>query len=184
MQLHLTADEKSILLETARKTISARLSGGTQKPGKAEGTLAVPCGAFVTLRKRGSLRGCIGLIAASKPLLETVREMAEAAAFDDPRFPSLEAEELKDVDIEISVLSPFTRIEDPRDVRVGEHGIMMRLGGRSGLLLPQVATEQGWDRETFLTQTCYKAGLPGDAWKSGAAHIEVFTAIVFGERET
>jgi AmmeMemoRadiSam system protein A len=182
MQLQLTTEEKRILLETAREAIASRLAGRSAKPRRtAEGTLAVPCGAFVTLRKRGNLRGCIGLISASKPLLETVGEMAVESAFDDPRFPSLKSEELREITIEISALSPFTRIKDPGEVRVGEHGIMMRLGLRSGLLLPQVATEQGWDRETFLTQTCYKAGLPGDAWRSGDAVIEVFSAIVFHE---
>jgi AmmeMemoRadiSam system protein A len=183
MLLQLTAEEKRTLLETARDTIASQLSGRSPKSRTAEGTLALPCGAFVTLRKRGNLRGCIGLVAATKPLLETVREMAVASAFEDPRFPSLQKGELADVTIEISALSPFTRITDPGEIRVGEHGIMIRLGHRSGLLLPQVATEQGWDRETFITQTCYKAGLPGDAWKSSAAVIEIFSAIVFNESE-
>jgi AmmeMemoRadiSam system protein A len=107
--------------------------------------------------------------------------MAVASAFDDPRFPSLRAGELAEISIEISALSPFSRIKDPGEIRVGEHGIMIRLGHRSGLLLPQVATEQGWDRDTFLTQTCHKAGLPADAWKSSAAVIEIFSAVVFHE---
>jgi AmmeMemoRadiSam system protein A len=183
MTLQLTAEEKRVLLETAREAIASRFTGKPGRALKATGTLAEPCGAFVTLHIHGNLRGCIGLISASKPLLETVREMAVAAAFDDPRFPTLRSEELPKVSLEISALSPFTRIKNPSEIRVGEHGIMIRLGGRSGLLLPQVATEQGWDRDTFLTHTCYKAGLPGDAWKSGSAVIEAFSAVVFHESE-
>jgi AmmeMemoRadiSam system protein A len=187
----LTGEEKLTLLTEARETIAARFSerfserptGRREAAGRRtpSGALSEPCGAFVTLRKEGNLRGCIGFVAASKPLLETVREVAVAAAFEDPRFPPLGEEELPKLTIEISVLSPLKRISDVGEIIVGTHGIMMKRGFRSGLLLPQVATEQGWDRETFLTHACYKAGLPGDAWKSPDTTIEIFTALVFHE---
>jgi AmmeMemoRadiSam system protein A len=107
--------------------------------------------------------------------------MARASAFQDPRFPSLPEEELPDIDIEISVLTPLQKISDPSLVEVGRHGVFIQKGGRSGVLLPQVATEQEWDRDTFLTHTCYKAGLPGNCWKDPHSEISVFSAIIFGE---
>jgi AmmeMemoRadiSam system protein A len=182
MDFELTPEEKQILLKTAREAISARLE--KRKPSYPESTeiLKKKCGAFVTLHEHGNLRGCIGFVIASKPLIDTVAETAQSSAFNDPRFPALTAQELKDIDIEISVLSPLRRVESVEEVRVGVHGIMLRSGFRSGLLLPQVATEYGWDRDTFLTHTCYKAGLPGDCWRSPDTEIEVFSAIVFGEQ--
>lgn len=181
MELSLTELDKKTLIETARAAIAARLA--LQAPHYPEPTdaLRAPCGAFVTLKKEGALRGCIGHIAASEPLFETVREAAVSAAFEDPRFPPLGKEEWNATTIEISVLSPFEKITDPGRIRVGTHGIMIRRGYRSGLLLPQVATEQGWDRDAFLTHTCFKAGLPADAWKSPECSIEIFSAIVFHE---
>jgi AmmeMemoRadiSam system protein A len=137
----------------------------------------------VTLKIDGKLRGCIGHITASQPLLETVRKVAWESAFEDPRFPPLTPQELPRVRIEISVLSPFQRIMDVDCIEVGVHGILVRRGGRSGLLLPQVATEEGWNREEFLDRTCRKAGLPLDAWRSPETIIEIFSATVFGERE-
>jgi AmmeMemoRadiSam system protein A len=110
-----------------------------------------------------------------------VKEVAVSSAFEDPRFPPVQRSELAQLTIEISVLSPLRRITDPREVVVGVHGILIRRGFRSGLLLPQVATEQGWDRETFLAHTCRKAGLPMDAWKSPDVVLEVFSATVFSE---
>ena len=182
MEFQLTSEEKQILLQTARRAITARLEN--RKPQYPEPTelLKKKCGAFVTLHKHGSLRGCIGFVIASKPLLETVAEAAQSSAFGDPRFPALTAGELNQIDIEISVLSPLRRIETVEQIRVGEHGIMLRSGFRSGLLLPQVATEYGWDRDTFLTHTCYKAGLPGECWHSPDTEIEIFSAVVFGEQ--
>jgi AmmeMemoRadiSam system protein A len=184
VEFQLTPEEKKILLETARRAITARLSKG--KPDYPEPTelLKEKCGAFVTLHKRGSLRGCIGFVVASKPLIQTVAEAAQSSAFADPRFPALKQQELQDIDIEISVLSPMRRIESVEEIRVGVHGIMLRNGFRSGLLLPQVATEYGWDRETFLTHTCYKAGLTGDCWRSPETEIEIFSAVVFGEESS
>jgi len=139
-------------------------------------------GAFVTLKIHGNLRGCIGRIIADKPLAQVIADMATEAAFFDPRFPTLTREEFKDVDIEISVLSPIKKIKDINEIEVGKHGIIIRKGFYQGLLLPQVATEYGWDREIFLIHTCRKAGLPDDAYKSDA-EIYIFSAEVFGEKE-
>jgi uncharacterized protein len=138
-------------------------------------------GAFVTLRENGKLRGCIGMIVAQKPLDETLRAMARAAALEDPRFAPVEAEELERLQLEISVLSPMFEIAAD-EVIVGRHGLMISYGVRRGLLLPQVPVEWKWNREQFLAQTCLKAGLPPDQWQHGAK-IEAFTAEVFGERE-
>jgi AmmeMemoRadiSam system protein A len=139
-------------------------------------------GAFVTLHERGELRGCIGNIVATQPLYLTVRDMAIASAFEDPRFPSLKEDELKDIDIEISVLSEPQKINDPNIIEMGKHGVIVRSGFRSGVFLPQVATETGWDRDTFMSNLCsHKAGLPADAWKKKGVDIYIFTAEVFSE---
>lgn len=180
----LTDREKTYLLSLARDTIGQAVTGG-KGPVCEEITpvLAGKRGAFVTLRKHGELRGCIGYIVALRPLVETVREMAVSAAFHDPRFSPVKAGELSDIDIEISVLSPVCRLDDPMKVEVGLDGLIVRRDRRQGLLLPQVAVEHGWDRETFLAQTCRKAGLPPDAWKLDGTEIDVFRAEVFGEKE-
>ncbi len=183
MELQLTDAEKLTLLQIARAAIAARLGEPAREAAEPTGALLVPCGAFVTLRKAESLRGCIGYISAAKPLAVTVRDVAVCSAFEDPRFPPAQRSELPQISIEISVLSPLRRITDPGEVTVGVHGLLLKRGFRSGLLLPQVATEQGWDRETFLAHTCRKAGLPMDAWKSPDVCLEVFSAIVFGEKE-
>jgi AmmeMemoRadiSam system protein A len=183
MHLSLTELDKKVLIETARAAIGARITFQTPRYPEPTDALRAPCGAFVTLKKGGALRGCIGHIAASRPLFETVREVAVSSAFEDPRFPPLGKEEWGATTIEISVLSPFEKITDAGRIRVGTHGIMIRRGNRSGLLLPQVATEQGWDRDTFLTHTCLKAGLPADAWTSPETSIEIFSAIVFHEEQ-
>jgi AmmeMemoRadiSam system protein A len=177
----LTEAERRTLLETARRSIAARFAGTMIPVPEATPALAAPCGAFVTLKIEGRLRGCIGHITAARALIETVREGAPPTAFDDPRFPPLARDELPRVTIEVSVLSPFRRTHDPEEIRVGTHGILVRKGSRSGLLLPQVATEQGWEREEFLVHTCRKAGLPDDAWRDPDTAIEIFSAIVFGE---
>ena len=144
-----------------------------------EPALAELGGAFVTLHRQGRLRGCIGYIQPTRPLYVTVAEAALDAAFHDPRFPPLEASELAEVEIEISLLSPCFDIR-PEEVEVGQHGLIVSQGALRGLLLPQVATEYGWDRERFLEETCLKAGLAPNAWKKGA-HLEAFTAEVFSE---
>ena len=135
----------------------------------------------MTLHCDEELRGCIGRIRSSDPLYATVQEMAISAAFQDPRFPPLRSEEFAMLTIEISVLSPPEPIEDPERIVVGEHGLIISYGAYSGLLLPQVATEWEWDRETFLNHTCLKAGLAEDEWRRNGVRIEIFTAQVFSE---
>jgi len=183
MDFTLNVEEKKMLLRAARDSIQAEFGKKTFLPGMISPVLSTPCGAFVTLSKNRELRGCIGFVTSDQPLYSTVVEAAKAAAFQDSRFPPLGREELSQIDIEISVLSPLEKILDTRDIAIGRHGIFLRKGYHSGLLLPQVATEYGWDRETFLDNTCYKAGLPGGCWKDADITIETFTAIIFSEEE-
>ncbi len=180
----LTEAEKNKLLEIARNVIESRISG-EENPGfqLESATLKEKRGAFVTLRKRGQLRGCIGFIDAKKPLHKTIEEMALAAAFNDPRFSPVSREELKDLSIEISVLTPLKEIKDINEIEVGNHGIYIVKGFYSGILLPQVATQYKWDRLTFLKETCHKAGLPSDAWSDKDTKIYIFSADIFGETE-
>jgi AmmeMemoRadiSam system protein A len=177
----LTDDEKQALLRIARTSIEAELGGKKPPASKRQGTLDEKRGAFVCLKKRNHLRGCIGFIEAKTPLAKTVEEMSVAAAFRDPRFPPLKKEELKDVQLEISVLTPLRKIADVGEIEVGTHGLYIRKGGCAGLLLPQVATEYGWDRGTFLKETCRKAGLGPDAWRDPETEIYLFSADVFSE---
>jgi hypothetical protein len=177
----LADDEKQALLRIARASIQAELAGKKPPAAKGQGTLDEKRGAFVSLKKRGHLRGCIGFIEAKKPLARTVEEMAVAAAFQDPRFEPVRREELKDVKLEISVLTPLRKVADVGEIEVGTHGLYIRKGSRAGLLLPQVATEYGWDRDTFLKETCRKAGLAPDAWLDPETEISLFSADVFGE---
>jgi AmmeMemoRadiSam system protein A len=180
----LSVDERRSLIQLASDTIYARLKGQTlPKFTPTTDRLALNSGAFVTLHKKGALRGCIGYVEAIKPLYQSVQDMAIAAAFQDPRFPPLSEDEFNDIDIEISVMSPLKRIDGVNEVEVGKHGIIIKKGFYQGLLLPQVATEQGWDRNTFLQHTCYKAGLDGDCWKEPDTEIYVFSAEVFSEKE-
>jgi len=179
----LADDEKQALLQIARASIQAELAGKKPPAAKGQGTLEEKRGAFVSLKKRGRLRGCIGFIEAKKPLARTVEEMAVAAAFQDPRFEPVRREELKDLKLEISVLTPLRKIADVGEIEVGLHGLYIRKGGRAGLLLPQVATEYGWDLDTFLRETCCKAGLAPDAWKDPETEIYLFAADVFGEEK-
>ncbi len=180
----ISRDERIFLLRLARHVISNAAGIKSEKPEMLDsGVLEEKRGGFVTLRKKGRLRGCIGYISAVKPLVETIEEMAYAAAFRDTRFPPVKAEELPELTIEISVLSPVRVIDDPSVIEVGKHGIILTRGDRSGLLLPQVAVEYGWDRETFLDQTCIKAGLPLGAWRDKDTRIEIFSAEVFSEEE-
>jgi len=182
--MELTESDKKALLEIAKKAIAAKAgSREMPKPATDLPVLKEKRGAFVTLKKRGHLRGCIGYIKAVKPLGETVQEMAVAAAFHDPRFPSLKSEEIKDLSFEISVLSPLSRISDIGEIEVGRHGLYIVRGHNSGLLLPQVALEYGWDRDTFLQETCRKAGLPSGSWKDRGTEIYVFSADYFSDKE-
>ena len=178
----LNNEEKKALLKIARDTLDSYLKEGRIPEFKIESTnLKEKRGAFVTLKKKGQLRGCIGRIVADKPLYEVISEMAIESATGDPRFPSLGYSELKEVDIEISVLTPFKEVGDISEIEVGLHGLMIRKGFYSGLLLPQVPMEYGWDRETFLQHTCLKAGLGPQEYKDKDAVIYSFCAIVFSE---
>lgn len=180
VDLGLTQSEKDLLKQIAAQSIVSGLEG---KPAPLvediPPRLKEPRGAFVTLEKDHRLRGCIGFIQATRQLHETVRDMARAAAFDDPRFPPLRKEEWPKISIEISVLTPLKRIQEVSEIQVGTHGLYVVRGSRRGLLLPQVAAQYGWDREQFLEQTCLKAGLPPDAWKDKKTEIYVFSADVF-----
>ncbi len=178
----LTAEEKELLLKRARQTIEVRLGTAAKKkePEELPEALTRKCGAFVTLHKGEELRGCIGTFSDDTPLYDVVTEMAVSAAFADPRFGPLKAEELPQVWIEISALSPLKSITDTEEIEVGRHGICIAEEDRRGVLLPQVATEHGLDRESFLELTCEKAGLGPDRWRKGA-HIMIFEAEVFRE---
>jgi hypothetical protein len=176
--------QKKKLLALARRTIEEGALGKKKPQAEPDDTqLAVPAGAFVSLHKRGGLRGCIGRFEADSPLYQTVVDMAWAASKNDPRFNEVEKEELSDIDIEFSVLSPLRKISDVKEIEVGRHGIYIIRGGRRGTLLPQVALEQGWNREAFLRHTCMKAGLPPDAYKDEGTEIYVYDAQVFGEKD-
>ena len=182
VEFGLSTDDKKTLLAIARQAIAARLSGEeTPSFENRSAALEAKLGAFVTLNKQGRLRGCIGTFRAAEPLYQTIARMALEAAFSDPRFSPLEKEELEILDIEISVLTPMKRIYDPELVEVGKDGLYIRQGMYSGVLLPQVPVEYGWDRTQFLEQTCRKAGLPTDSWKSEQTELYVFQAEIFGE---
>ncbi|NIA31863.1 MAG: AmmeMemoRadiSam system protein A [Actinobacteria bacterium] len=180
----LTRQQKKTLLRVARETIEKATAGKPHPSFEFDDPLfREERGAFVTIHKNDDLRGCIGYVRAMKPLLETIIEMAEAAALHDPRFHPVQPDEVKDLEIEISVLTPLRKIEKVDEIQVGVHGLMLENGISSGLLLPQVATEYNWDRDTFLEHTCMKAGLPHDAWKDKNTKIYVFSADVFSEKE-
>jgi AmmeMemoRadiSam system protein B/AmmeMemoRadiSam system protein A len=182
IDMGLTETEKNKLLEIARSVIESRISGEKNPKFQVESaTLREKRGAFVTLHKHGQLRGCIGFIDAKKPLHKTIEEMAMSAAFNDPRFSPVSREELKDLSIEISVLTPLKEIKDINEIEVGIHGIYIVKGFYSGILLPQVATQYKWDRLAFLKETCHKAGLPSDAWSDKDTRIYIFSADIFGE---
>jgi AmmeMemoRadiSam system protein A len=189
MKFTLSSEEKSGLLACARETIAARLEN--RKPaypcveGSGSFALSRNCGAFVTLHLKEtegeSLRGCIGRLAASGPLEATVRVMAGEAAFGDPRFPPLRVEEFPRCRIEISVLSPLVPCSRPESVEVGVHGLYLQYQGRAGVLLPQVALEQGWNQDEYLDYICVKAGVPPGSFRAPGAELFTFTAEVFGE---
>jgi uncharacterized protein len=179
-------EERRILLEIARNSIASGVAG-EPPPGDAPSfaslpdlsvRLLKPRGVFTTLYLRGQLRGCVGYAMPLYPLFRAVAETARAAAFNDTRFWPVALDEIPDLKISLSILSPLFTIE-AEQVEVGRHGLLITLGSRRGLLLPQVPVEHGWDRIAFLEQTCYKAGLPRDAWKS--ASLQAFTTEGFGD---
>ena len=174
-------EERRSLLTLARNAIASALEGKTVDTTPPTEHLAEHRGAFTTLTIGGELRGCVGYVFPNYSLYRTIAETAVAAATNDTRFTPVTMEELPKLEYEISVLSPLQPI-DPEDVEVGKHGLVVTFGGRRGLLLPQVPVERGWDRETFLAQTCVKAGLPADAWERGAT-MQAFTAEIFSSQK-
>ncbi len=181
----LTLKQKTKLIEVARDAIETFvLSQKKIDLNNNDPRLQEEEGAFVTIHKNGRLRGCIGNIIGRRPLIQTVRDMAIAAAVDDPRFPPLKKEEWQDIDVEISVLSKPWRMQDPDEFRAGVHGAIIRRGFNQGVFLPQVATEFSWGRDEFLSHLCaHKAGLPSDAWKDPRTEVQLFTAEVFSEKD-
>lgn len=177
----LTAEDRDRLLRLARESVAAAARGEPTPVPIVEGALASPGAAFVTLRRNRELRGCIGCIEPRPAgLAATVISMAAAAAREDPRFAPVGVRELESLSVEISVLGPLTPVTGADDIVIGRDGLVVEHHGRRGLLLPQVATEWGWDPVTFLAQTCRKAGLPAEAWTAGA-RIWRFGALVFSE---
>ena len=177
----LSDPQKQALVDLARRAVSAQVAG---LPGPAPLDTGLPAasGVFVTIKRHGELRGCLGTLQCSRGLAGEVARCAADAASEDPRFPPVAADELPELSIEVSVLGPLEDIDprDPSAITIGRHGLVAEQGLRRGLLLPQVAIEWGWTPERFLRQTCLKAGLPGDAWRHDA-RISRFDAEVFGE---
>lgn len=181
----LNQQQKRELLKIARITLEEYITNRKIPDFKiTDKKLQEKAGAFVTLKKKGQLRGCIGNIIGDKPLYITVRDMAIESSTRDPRFMPVTPDELEEIEIEISVLSPLEKIDDYRKVIPGKHGVVVKRGFNSGVFLPQVATEQGWNREEFLSALCsHKAGLPPDAYKDKNTELYIFTAEVFSEKE-
>ena len=184
IDMGLNQKEKEELLRIARTTIEKKVKGeAIPKFHTDSQILKETRGAFVTINKNGNLRGCIGTFVADKPLYEVVEEMAISAATRDPRFPAVNESELDKLELEISVLTPLRKIDNVEEIEVGKHGIYIIKGYNRGVLLPQVATEYGWDRITFLEHTCNKAMLPKNAWKEDDTQIYIFSAQIFHESE-
>ncbi|MCK4323969.1 MAG: AmmeMemoRadiSam system protein A [Armatimonadetes bacterium] len=180
----LSYEQKRRLLEVARQSLHAAVAGGPP-PDLAtdDPDLLELRGAFVTLKTGGQLRGCIGYVEPRVTLIEAVADNARSAALHDPRFTPVAPEELPEIELDISALTPLEPVHDVEQVEVGRHGLMISCGPARGLLLPQVPVEWGWDREEFLEHTCLKAGLPPDAWRREDAELLCFEAEVFSEAE-
>lgn len=181
----LNSQQKKELLNIARTTVESYIKDKKiPEFNETDPDLLLHEGAFVTLHKKGELRGCIGNIVGTQPLWLTVRDMAVESSTRDPRFEPVAPDELKDIKIEISVLSQPKRVQDVNEIKMGTHGVIVKRGFNSGVFLPQVATETGWSRDEFLSNLCaHKAGLPADAWKDKKTELYSFTAQVFGEEE-
>lgn len=180
----LSVDDKKALLQLARSSIECAVLGKPlPKTVSLEQNLHTPCGAFVTVRVSGELRGCYGYVNAYYPLAQSVQEVAVRAALEDPRFEHVAPEELDAVEVEVSVLEPAVKVERIEEIEIGIHGLILETRLHRGLLLPSVATEYGWDREQFLSHTALKAGLPPDAWKNKNVTILKFTAEKFSESD-
>jgi AmmeMemoRadiSam system protein A len=179
----LTTSESEILLTIAKDALQAATTGQDYHPkAPVADALNKQAGCFVTLKKQGQLRGCLGNFQAQGPLFEEVATMAAAAATQDPRFHPVQPEELEHLELEITVLSPRHRINDFKEIEIGRHGIYIKKGRNCGVLLPQVATEYAWDRQTFLEQTCRKAGLPTDAWLDTDCEIYIFSGQIIADK--
>ncbi len=180
----LSLKEKNALGSLACLSIAAHLSGQSIPiPAMARGVLQQDLGCFVTLNKGGHLRGCIGTMVGQEPLYQNVVRMAKAAAFEDTRFPAVSKEEWLDrenpITVEISVLGPLTLCPDVQQVEIGRHGLLLAYGGRSGVFLPKVPVEQGWDLAAYLENLCHKAGLPVGSWQQQGAQLYWYEALVF-----
>jgi AmmeMemoRadiSam system protein A len=179
----LTETDQQLLLQIARNAVRAYLSAQSPRlPDPPPGALTESRGVFVSIHRGTDLRGCIGNVHPAGPLYRSAAECAIAAAVADPRFMPLTLGDLPDVEFEISVLSPMNLVQDIREIEIGTHGLLISKKNARGLLLPQVAATQGWNRERFLQETCKKAGLKPDEWKDDAT-IQCFSALVFGERQ-
>jgi AmmeMemoRadiSam system protein A len=174
--------EQRYLLALARRALDARVRRSPPPEPECGGALDAPANVFVTIHNRGELRGCLGRLDARARLAETIAQLAASVSDSDPRFDPVSLLELPDLDIEISVLTPERAIETIDEIELGRHGVIVEQGARRGLLLPQVAKEHQWDRETLVSHTCLKAALPRDAWRRGAL-LFVFEAQVFSERD-
>lgn len=184
MHFSLNDQEKEFLLKLVRESIITFLtSGSKKKPKYFSENLKTPTGVFVTLHEHGDLRGCIGYVEGIKPLQDAVIDNAISAAFSDPRFMPVDIDEVDQLQIEISVLTPLSLVNDVSEIEAGRDGLFIKKQYYQGLLLPQVASEQGWDRNTFLQHTCTKAGLPADAWQDPETEIYKFSAIIFNEED-
>lgn len=178
----LADDEKRELLRIARATLREHAYSGRIPPGKPHReSLLAPAAVFVTLHHEGELRGCIGCVDEEKPLYRAIQEMAVAAATRDPRFKPVSSDEVDGLEIQISVLGATRKIGGPDEITIGEDGVRVDAGGRRGLLLPQVASDAGWDAATLLRKTCAKAGLPDDTWQQPDAELHAFSAQVFSD---
>lgn len=183
MDKPLTTHDQTRLLAIARKAIeTCVLTGKPTIEPTDQPALNAKLGCFVSIKQNGHLRGCIGKFQPQSPLYQDVAEMACAAATQDPRFYPMDKDDLNNFQIEISILSPLEKINDPETIQVGVHGIYLEKDTHRGVLLPQVAIEHKWDRTMFLNQTCIKAGLPIDAWESEGTDIYIFSAQIFAEK--
>jgi len=178
----LTLNEKKLLLEIAKKTIHAVVKNEIiPEPPEVNGNLSLKYGVFVTIHKEDQLRGCIGYIMGVEPLITAVVKMAKSASTEDPRFPSITIEELDKIEIEISVLSPLEKVDKIEDITVGKDGLLMKRNFYQGLLLPQVATENNWTLNEFLSHTAMKSGMEPDSWKDKNTEIYKFQADIFNQ---
>lgn len=183
--MDITEKEGAALVKMARKVLEGYVADGvkTKFPEPEEPGLLSKSGMFVTLHKKGALRGCIGYVIGIEPLYEAVTDLTISAAAHDPRFYPVRKAELGEIDLEISVMTEPQRVKSPEEIIMGTHGVIVRMGGRQGVYLPQVATETGWSREEFLDSLCEsKAGIPRDAWRTGKAELWSFTAKIFSEK--